>query len=91
MTLAANGFNIGEWCWYTRHASPCRVVDRQDVWGETSYRVWLPTKDAVVRARASDLSALAAIRPTVDQILHIAAAAKLQDALLGDTTPEGFP
>ncbi len=52
MTLAANGFNIGEWRWYTRHASPCRVVDRQDVWGETSYRVWLPIKDAVARALA---------------------------------------
>ena len=61
--------------------SPCRVVDRQDVWGETSYRVWLPTKNAVVRARASDLSVLGEIRPTVAQILHVAAAAKLQDAL----------
>jgi len=77
----APGLAVGEWCWYARHASPCRVVDRQDVWGETSYRVWLPTKDAVVRARAFDLSALVDIRPTTDQILHIAAAAKLQDAL----------
>ncbi len=72
---------VGDWCWHTRHASPCRVVDRQDVWSETSYRVWLPTKDAVVRARASDISALTNVRPSVDQILHIAAAAKLQDAL----------
>jgi hypothetical protein len=30
------------------------VVDRQDVWGETAYRVWLPAKDAVVRARSQD-------------------------------------
>ena len=72
---------VGEWCWHTRHMSPCRVVDRQDVWDETSYRVWLPTKDAVVRARVSDLSVLGEIRPTVAYILHVAAAAKLQDAL----------
>jgi superfamily II DNA or RNA helicase len=78
------GLAIGDWCWYTRHMSPCRVVDRQDVWGETSYRVWLPAKDAVVRARASDLTSLADIHPSVAQILHIAAAAKLQDSLEED-------
>lgn len=77
----ASALAVGEWCWYKRHACACRIVDRQDVWGETSYRVWLPSKDAVVRARASDLSVLADIRPSLAQILHIAAAAKLQDAL----------
>ena len=75
---------VGDWCWNTRHASPCRVVERQDVWGETSYRVWLPTKEAVVRARASDLAQLAAIRSSLNQILHTAAAAKLLDALEDD-------
>jgi superfamily II DNA or RNA helicase len=56
-------------------------VDRQDVWGETAYRVWLPSKDAIIRARATDLLTLDSIRPTVEQILHTAAAAKLLDAL----------
>ncbi|MHB8165992.1 MAG: helicase-related protein [Sulfuricella sp.] len=77
----ASSLKVGDWCWYTRHASPCRVVERRDVWGETSYRVWLPAKDAVVRARAADLAPLAGIRPSLDQILHTAAAAKLLDAL----------
>ena len=54
MTHAASGHGIGDWCWHERHAAPCRVVDRQDVWGEIAYRVWLPAKDAVVRARAKD-------------------------------------
>jgi superfamily II DNA or RNA helicase len=57
------------------------VIERMDAWGEIAYRVWLPTKDAVVRARASDLASLASIRPSVDQILHATAAAKLLDAL----------
>ncbi|HDR9286177.1 TPA: DEAD/DEAH box helicase family protein [Burkholderia multivorans] len=56
-------------------------MDRQDVWGEVAYRVWLPAKDAVVRARADDLGELTSVRPTVEQILHTAAAAKLLDAL----------
>ena len=46
-----SGFTIGDWCWFTRQGSPCRVIERQDVWGEVAYRVWLPAKDAVVRAR----------------------------------------
>src|SRR5690606_16847077 len=45
------------------------------------YRVWLPGKDAVVRARSRDLSPLDAVRPTVEQILHTVSAAKLLDAL----------
>jgi superfamily II DNA or RNA helicase len=75
------GHAVGAWCWHARHAAPCRVVDRQDMWGETAYRVWLPTKDAVVRARSQDLAQLDSIQPTVEHILHTAAAAKLLDAL----------
>jgi len=76
-----NLWKVGDWCWHVRQATPCRVVDRQEVWGETAYRVWLPVKDAVLRARAADLSGLDAALPSVGQILHTAAAAKLVDAL----------
>ena len=79
--MAGGGFTIGDWCWSTRQASPCHVIERQDVWGEVAYRVWLPAKDAVVRARAADLAALESVRPSVEQILHTTAAAKLLDAL----------
>ncbi|HHO81640.1 MAG TPA: helicase, partial [Halothiobacillus sp.] len=74
-------FGVGDWCWHARQSSPCRVIDRQDVWGEVTYRVWLPAKEAVVRARAQDLDELTNVRPTVEQILHTAASAKLLDAL----------
>ena len=81
MTNGAPGFAIGDWCWHARQGSPCRVIDRQDVWGEVAYRVWLPGKDAVMRARLQDLGDLTAVRPTVEQILHTVSAAKLLDAL----------
>lgn len=77
----AGVFGIGDWCWHSRHLSPCRIIDRQEVWGELSYRVWLPTKDAVVRVRQDELAGLDSVRPTVEQILHTVAAAKLLDAL----------
>ena len=81
MTDGVTGFGIGDWCWHARQASPCRVVDRQNLWGELAYRIWLPNKDAVVRARTQDLTDLSSVQPTVEQILHTTAAAKLLDAL----------
>ena len=75
--MASNGFTIGDWCWFTRQVSPCRVIERQDVWGESAYRVWLPAKNAVVRARELDLAPLESMRPSVEQVLHTTAAAKL--------------
>lgn len=74
-------YSIGDWCWHSRQASPCRVVDRQNLWGEQAYRIWLPNKDAVVRARPQDLADLSSVQPTVEQILHTTAAAKLLDAM----------
>lgn len=79
--MTGGGFDIGDWCWHTRQATPCRVVERLALWGEAAYRVWLPAKNAVLRARASELAKLSSVRPTVEQILHATAAAKLQDAL----------
>lgn len=75
---------VGDWCWHTGQQSACQVVDRQNLWGVLGYRVWLPTKDAVVRAAAQELVALAKVRPSVDQVLHAAAAARLLDALETD-------
>jgi superfamily II DNA or RNA helicase len=74
-------FLVGDWCWMPRQAQACRVIDRLDVWGQVSFRVWLPGKDAVLRARADELTPLQAVQPTADQVLHAVSAAKLQDAL----------
>ena len=68
--MTGGSFDIGDWCWHTRQATPCRVVERLALWGEAAYRVWLPAKDAVLRARAAELAALSSVRPTVEQILH---------------------
>ncbi|KAA2211341.1 helicase [Pseudoroseomonas oryzae] len=51
------------------------------MWGDVAYRVWLPGRDAVVRAREKDLVSLGSVQPTVEHVLHTAAAARLLDAL----------
>jgi SNF2 family DNA or RNA helicase len=77
----AGSYGVGDWVCLTRIGAPCRIVDRQAIWGETVFRVWLPTKDAVIRARETDLAPLSSLQPTAEEILHTAAAAKLLDAL----------
>ena len=50
--------NPSDWTWSKEHQQICRVVDAQTLWGETTYKVWLPTQDAVVRVRAEQLQPL---------------------------------
>ena len=78
---AGPDWRVGDWVCHSRIKSCCRIIDRQSIWNETVFRVWLPTKDAVIRARASDLAPLSSLEPTENEILHTAAAAKLLDAL----------
>lgn len=75
MTQTGRAYSVGEWCWHERQAVPCRVIDCQDLWGETAYRVWLPAKDAILRARERDLVSLEEHRPSLERVLHTAAAA----------------
>ena len=77
----SSGFDTGDWCWHIRQAAPCRVVERLALWGDAAYRVWLPGKGAVLRARAAELAPLASVQPTVEQLLHATAAAKLRQLL----------
>lgn len=81
---ATPSHTIGAWCWHKRQATPCRVVDRQDLWGHTVYRVWLPARDEVLRVRSADLDAISNVQLSVDHVLHTVSAAKLLDALEDD-------
>lgn len=81
MMQTGTDFRVGQWCWHARHATQCQIIETQDIWGSMAYRVWLPIKNAVVRALGQDLTSLDSVQLTVDQILYSAAATKLLDAL----------
>ena len=81
MTSLVEKWEIGDWCWHARYAVVCQILEHQSMWGKVIYRVWLPDKDAVVRASEADLSSLDSTLPSLDQVLFAAAAAKLLDAL----------
>ena len=75
----------GNWYYSPEHGGLCRVIETQTLWGETVCRVWLPSKDAVVRLPAASLRpADEAPTATVDGIAYVATAARVADALTQD-------
>lgn len=74
-------WNIGDRCWLPRHGTSGQVIERLALWGQTSVRVWLPEKDAVVRVAEDELQPLDAALPGMDRVLYLAAAARIADAL----------
>ena len=80
MTCAA-----GQWVWSIEHREACRVVETQNLWGDRLYRVWVPTKDAIVRVRSNQLCPTAATTPrSTAWLSYVTAAARISDALSQD-------
>ena len=78
-------FVSGHWAWSLEHQQVCRVVEKQDLWGDTSYRVWLPAEDAIVRVRSSQLGQTAeTTRRSSAWLSYVTAAARVSDALTQD-------
>jgi SNF2 family DNA or RNA helicase len=73
----------GDWAWTVEHRQSCRVLDIQSIWGEITYRVWLPAQDTVVRVRADQLKPLDTHHPLLSthHLAYVAAAARVADAL----------
>jgi len=75
----------GQWAWSLEYNQTCRIVERQDMWGDAVYRVWLPAEDAMVRVRASQLRSIAETAPRSSAWLaYVTAAARVADALTHD-------
>ena len=76
---------VGNWVWSIEHGQSCQVIEAQTIWSNTTYRVWLPTQDVVVRLSATQVKPLAAAQPpSSHQITYIATAARIADALTQD-------
>ncbi len=75
----------GEWQYSNEHRQPCLVVERQEVWGRSSCRIWLPATNAIVRIDSSRLIPISdADGWTKDRLRYVAAAARVADALSED-------
>ena len=73
------------WYYSPDHGQLCQVIEAQTLWGETTCRVWLPSRDSVVRIPASRLKSLeSAGAGSPDDIAYVAAAARVAAALTQD-------
>lgn len=77
------------WQYSTTHDSTCKIIEEQELWGQTICRIWLPNHDAVVRVPKSTLKTLATqSHPEIAQahIAYVAAAAKVSEVLEGSSS-----
>lgn len=78
--VAASGAQRGDWLWHGRLGA-VQVIDRLDRWGVQSLRVWSPASGTVAQIEQAAAEPIAAHAPTLDTIVHRAAAARVQEAL----------
>ncbi len=76
------------WHYSTIHNCPCKIIEKQTLWGQDICRAWLPNQDAVVKLPCS---ALRSINPDTSpevesqRIGYMAAAAKVAELLEGNS------
>ena len=77
--------DTNSWYYSPEYGELCQVIETQILWGETTCRVWLPGRGAVVCVPASSLKSLEnAENISPDDMTYIAAAARVADALTQD-------
>jgi hypothetical protein len=75
----------GDWYYSHDHGQLCQVIEAETHWGETTCRVWLPERNAVVCIPSSRLMPLeSAGAGSPDHIVYVTAAARVADALTQD-------
>jgi len=82
------------WMYCPAYQSPCKVLDEEVLWGESSYRIWLPDRGQVVRVPRSSLTGLdVLISPEKerDRISYVTLAARVAQVLEGEAGSEDEP
>ena len=77
----------GDWTWLKSAHQIGQVVGKGRLWGTEVVDIWLPVQGTMVRVTADQVESLgrSAMGVGPDDIVYIAAAARIADALQGDT------
>ena len=73
------------WAWSLDHHEVCRVLDREELWGDHRIRIWLPTTGMTTRVLPAQLRPIGEF-PHVNPawLSYVAAAARVAEALTQD-------
>ena len=66
----------GDWIFVYTHQTVGKVIERSDLWGSLSFRVWLPSTDSIIRISQSQLSPAQSSVLSPHHLSYIAAAAR---------------
>jgi len=77
--------NEPEWVWSKEHHQPVRVLEKLEVWGKTTFVVFVPTENAVRRVAEDAIVPLERRgASSLNEIVYAAAAARVSDTLAQD-------
>lgn len=66
------------------HKTLGRIIEKVSLWGNTVFRVWLPSSDSIIRVDSSALSSAHSSVLSTHHLTYLAAAARVADALTQD-------
>ena len=82
--LDPQSFIEGDWVVVHPQNTLGKIVEKFFLWGNTSFRVWLPLSDSIIRVDASALSPAQSSVLSPHHLTYLAAAARVADALTRD-------
>ena len=56
LSLNPQTFSEGDWVFVHPQKTLGRIIEKSCLWGNTSFRVWLPSSNSIIRVDASALS-----------------------------------
>ena len=74
----------GEWVYFHSNKTIGKVIEKSCLWENTSFRVWLPSTDSIIRVQSTQLSPAQSSVLSPHYLQYIAAAARVADALTQD-------
>ena len=83
--VAVQSLPPNTWAWSLNHREVCRIVDREELWGDHRVRVWLPTSEITTRVSPNRLRPIGEFpHANPAWLSYVAAAARVAEALTHD-------
>ncbi len=89
MTELSRPLAEGDWVLAHPQNALGRIIETSALWGTTSFHVWLPSSDSIIRVDASSVAPAESSVLSTHHVTYLAAAARVADALTQDLSACG--